>query len=315
VSRSVDAGTAGQPVPAAPQSRVRLILAFASVYIVWGSTYLAILYAIESIPPYLMAGARFLVSGAILLAWSAWRDRIRPTSRRGHDAVITGVFMLCGGNGAVVWAEQRVPSGIAALVVAVVPLWMVLLEWLRPGGSRPRPVVVLGIVVGLVGLGLLVGPSAVLGADAGAAVDLTGAAVLMAGSLAWAIGSIYNRHGARPDSAVLSTGMQMLGGAVALLLVSLLAGEPGGFALSQVTTQSLGGWLYLVTFGSLIGFTAYIYLLRATTPAKAATYAYVNPVVAVFLGWAFAGESITLRTIVAAAVILGGVAVITISRD
>jgi drug/metabolite transporter (DMT)-like permease len=292
-------------------SRSRIIAAFAAVYVVWGSTYLAIRYAVETMPPFLMAGARFIASGVLLYMWARRRGSPKPTVREWRDAIITGVLMLCLGNGAVGWAEQRVPSGLAALLVAVVPLWMVLIDWARPNGERPRALVIAGVAVGLAGLYVLIGPTALT--DGGAA-DLIGALVLVAASLAWACGSIFNRYGARPESAALSTGLQMLGGSVALVAIGLARGEGAQLHVSQVSIQSWIGWLYLVTFGSLVGFTAYIYLLKTVSPAKASTYAYVNPLVAVFLGWAIAGESVSARTITAAAIILTGVAMITVSQ-
>jgi drug/metabolite transporter (DMT)-like permease len=292
-------------------SRVRILAAFIAVYIVWGSTYLAIRYAVQTIPPFLMVGTRFVVSGVILYAWARWRGSPKPTAAEWRDATITGALMLCCGNGAVSWAEQRVPSGIASLLVAVVPLWMVLVDWLRPRGHRPGGVVVAGVIVGLVGLAVLVGPDSFSGHGD---VDSVGAVVLILGSLAWAAGSVFNRHGSRPDSAAMSTGLQMIGGSVALLLLGIIRGEIAQVHLRQITPASWAGWIYLVTFGSLVGFTAYIYLLQTVSPAKASTYAYVNPLVAVLLGWAIAGESVTLRSLGAAAIILAGVAMITVSQ-
>jgi drug/metabolite transporter (DMT)-like permease len=221
-------------------------------------------------------------------------------------------LLLLGGNGAVVWAEQRVPSGIAALLVAVVPVWMVLLDWLRPGGRRPASLVFVGLALGLVGLGLLVGPEALQG---GGPIDITGAGVLMLGALSWAVGSLYTQRAPKPSSPNRGSGTQMFAGGLCLLVVALATGEGAALDLAQASTRSLLGFAYLVTFGSLIGFTAYVYLLAHTTAAKAATYAYVNPVVAVLLGWAFANEPVTTRTLVAAAVILAGVAIITVARD
>lgn len=282
-------------------------MAFAAVYVVWGSTYLAIRFAIETIPPMLMAGGRFLIAGLVIVGWAMLRGAPRPTAAEWRSAFVTGFLMLLGGNGAVVWAEQRVPSGITALLVAVVPLWMVLLDWLRPGGRRPRAAVFAGLVLGLVGIVLLVGPSSM----SGAAVDTLGAVVLVVGSLSWAAGSLVSRYGAHPRSPLMATGMQMLGGGAGLVLAGAAMGEFPAFAVGAVSTRSLVAFLYLVSFGSLVGFTAYVFLLRATTPARAATYAYVNPVVAVILGWALAGEPITPRTVAAAAVILAAVAIIT----
>jgi drug/metabolite transporter (DMT)-like permease len=292
--------------------RARVLAAFAAVYIVWGSTYLAIRYAVQTIPPFFMVGARFIVSGAILYVWARLRGSPRPTRREWRDAAIAGGLMLGFGNGSVSWAELRVPSGLAALLVAVVPLWMVLLDWAGPHGRRPRGRVMLGVVVGLAGLFVLVKPGAAAGGGEGG-VDLVAAIVLILSSLGWAAGSVYNRYGARPRSAAMSTGMQMLAGSVALLLVGAAIGEPARLHPTQISAASWIGWAYLVTFGSLIGFTAYIYLLQAVSPAKASTYAYVNPLVAVFLGWAIAGEPVTARTLIAAAIILAGVAMITMN--
>ena len=295
--------------PDAKRTRTRLLAAFAAVYVIWGSTYLAIRFAVETIPPFVMGGARFLVSGAILYFWARRRDSEVPTKAHWMTASVVGVLLLVGGNGAVMWSEQRVPSGVAALLVAVVSLWMVLIEWLRPGGRRPHNAVFVGLVLGLAGVALLVGPGALRG---NGSVDTIGALVLVGGSLSWAAGSVYNKHSPRPSSAILLTGMQMLAGGVAFLIVAAATGELSSFSIRNVAMPSLIGWSYLVTFGSLIGFTAYIYLLGATTPAKASTYAYVNPVVAVFLGWAIAGEPVSARTLAAAAVILAGVAIITV---
>lgn len=288
----------------------KVLAAFVALYIIWGSTYLAILFAIETIPPFLMAGIRFLVAGSILYVWGRARGAARPVRREWVAASVVGGLLLLGGNGAVVWAEQRVPSGAAALLVATVPLWMVVLDWLRPGGVRPTGRVVLGLAVGFAGLGLLVGPSDL----GGGSIDVIGALVLVIGSLSWASGSIYARGAKLPSSPLLVNGMEMLAGGVLLVLAGLVTGEASALNLAAVSGRSLAALAYLVVFGSLIGYSAYTYLLGATTPARVSTYAYVNPVVAVFLGWALAGEPLTPRVLVATAVILGAVALITLSR-
>jgi drug/metabolite transporter (DMT)-like permease len=292
--------------------RARLLAAFAAVYVIWGSTYLAIRLAVETLPPFLMAGTRYVIAGGVLLLWSRLRERHGgPTRRDWITGLVSGGLLLLGGNGAVVWAEQRVPSGMAALLVAIVPLWMVLLDWMRPGGRRPATLVFAGLALGLAGLALLVVPDAMNGG----AIDIVGAAVLVLGSLSWAIGSLYTQRAPRPSSPNKGSGAQMFAGGLWLLLVGLGTGEAAHLDLAHASAQSLWAFAYLVTFGSLVGFTAYIYMLAHTTAAKAATYAYVNPVVAVFLGWAFAHEPITARTLVSAAVILAGVAIITVARD
>ncbi|MDQ3950407.1 MAG: EamA family transporter [Gemmatimonadota bacterium] len=288
-------------------SRARLLAAFAAVYVVWGSTYLFIRFAVETLPPFVMAGARFAVAGAILYLWARLRGTSAPTRAEAQSAAIAGVFLLVGGNGAVVWAEQRVPSSVTALLVATVPVWMVLLDWLRPGGVRPRVGVFAGLALGLLGLAMLVGR----GAMGGEGADPVGAGVLVVGSILWATGSLYVGRNPRPPSALIGNGVQMLAGGAVLLAVGTMTGELGHLDLAAASTRSLLSLLYLIVAGSLIGFTAYTYLLRVSTPAKVSTYAYVNPVVAVFLGWAFAGEEVTARTVIAAAVILAGVAIIT----
>ena len=293
--------------------RARLIAAFAAVYVIWGSTYLAIRFAVETLPPLLMASARFVIAGVIVLLWARLRDGAAwPTRVEWRVGLVGGALLLLGGNGGVSWAEQRVPSGIAALLVAVVPLWMVLLDWLRPGGERPRAAVFAGVGLGLVGLALLVGPDAI---RSGSGTDAVGAVVLVLASLSWAAGSLYTKFAPAASSTTVGTGVQMLAGGLALLAASVVAGEPARLDLAHASTASIVAFLYLLTFGSLIGFTAYVYLLAHTTAAKASTYAYVNPVVAVLLGWAIGHEPVTSRTVLAAAVILGGVAIISITRD
>jgi len=293
--------------------RARLIAAFAAVYVIWGSTYLAIRFAVQSLPPLLMASARFVIAGAIVLAWARLRDRAAwPTRAEWRVGLISGALLLLGGNGGVSWAEQQVPSGVAALLVAVVPVFMVLLQWLRPGGSRPRAAVFAGVGLGLAGLALLVGPDAMRGGSRGSTL---GALILVLASLSWAAGSLYLQIAPKAVSGTMATGAQMLAGGLALLVASVVAGEPAQLDLAHASNSSIVAFLYLLTFGSLIGFTAYVYLLAHTSAAKASTYAYVNPVVAVLLGWAIGHEPVTARTLLAAAVILAGVAIITVTRD
>jgi len=293
-------------------SRAQIVAAFASIYIIWGSTYLAIRYAVATIPPFLMGGTRFLVSGALLYWWSRYRGAPRPTKVHWRNAVIAGGFLLLGGNGAVVWAEQLVPSGLTALLVSILPFWLVIIEWARPPRSRPGAAVLVGLVVGFIGIIVLVGPGDVAGQSN---VSAIGAAVLILGSLSWAIGSFWSRDAELPESGLLTTGMEMLGGGVLMILVGALTGEFSRLDVSHISRASAIGLVYLITFGSLLGFTSYIWLLDKVSPARLGTYAYVNPIVAVLLGWAIAGETLTARTAFAAAIVICAVALITTARS
>src|SRR5712692_930794 len=293
------------PLPRGPARMTTLVLlAFAAVYVVWGSTYLAIRIGVESFPPLVMAGLRHITVGLFLYPILRRKTGIRPTAANWRAAIVTGALLLFIGNGGLSWAEQTVPSGIASLLVASVSLWLVIVDWLRPGGIKPVPRVAMGLLLGFAGLALLVGPTHLGGSER---VDPRGAAVLVVASLAWACGSLYSKHGKMPSSPMLAVAMQSLTGGVILLIAGLLAGE---FSRLHLGAISLRSWLalgYLIVFGSGIGFSAYIYILHKSTAARVGTYAFVNPVVALFLGWFIVGETITLRTVVAAAVILTAV--------
>ncbi len=294
-----------------PPSRLQLTVAFASVYVIWGSTYLAIRFAIETMPPLLMAAARFLTAGAILYGWARASGAARPTGAQWRGAAVVGALLLLGGNGAVVVAEQWIPSGMAALLVAAVPLWMVLIDSVWGDRVRPSGRVVTGLVAGFGGVALLAGSP---GVGAGGPEEYFGMLLLLAGGLAWATGSIVSRHVQRPNRPRLFVGMQMLVGGALLLPAGAVMGEFGQLDLAGVSTVSWAALVYLVLFGAIIGYSAYIWLLTAVPPALAGTYAYVNPVVAMFLGWWLASEPISSRSLVAAAIIIGSVVVITTER-
>lgn len=289
----------------------KMVAAFAAVYVIWGSTYLAIRFAIETLPPLSMAGVRFLLAGTLMYAFLRLRGEAAPTLGQWRPAAVVGGLLLMGGNGGVVLAERTVPSGVVALLVAMVPIWMVLVDWLRRGGIRPALRTLIGLVVGFGGMVLLVGPGALAGGDP---VDPFGALLVVLGSMSWAVGSIYARGAALPKSPFLATAMEMLCGGALLLGAGVLRGELHGVDVAAFSTTSVLAFAYLVVFGSLVGFTAYIWLLGVTTPARVSTYAYVNPLVAVFLGWALAGEPVSMRILLAAAVIIAAVAVITLGR-
>jgi drug/metabolite transporter (DMT)-like permease len=291
-----------------PQSPVRMttlvLVAFAAVYVVWGSTYLAIRIGVESFPPLILAGLRHFTVGLSLYPVLRKKTGISPTVAHWRTAVIAGALLLFVGNGGLSWAERTVPSGIASLLVASVSLWLVIVDWLRPGGVKPVPRVVMGLLIGFAGLALLVGPTHLGGSER---VDPRGAAVLVFASLAWACGSLYSKHGGMPSSPMLGVAMQSFAGGAILLIAALLAGEFRGLHLGAISLRSWLAIAYLIVFGSGIGFSAYIYILHKSTAARVATYAFVNPVVALFLGWLLAGEAVTLRTVIAAAVILTAV--------
>lgn len=288
-----------------------MIVAFAAVYVLWGSTYLGIRFALETLPPFLMAGARFLIAGVILYGWARAQGIPRPKPVHWRSAAIVGGLLLAVGNGGVVFAEQRVPSSLVALLIAGTPLWMTMLDWLVGGAVRPSLQVAIGLVAGLFGVVILIGPGTLAGAGG---VDPVGGAVVLLASFSWASGSLYSRRAPLPDSPILATGMEMLSGGVLLFAAGVLFGELGQLDPSRISLRSMLAVAYLIVAGSLVGFTAYIWLLRNTTPARATTYAYVNPVVAVILGWAFADEPVTVRMAIAGAVIVGALVLITRAR-
>lgn len=297
------------------------------LYFVWGSTYIGIRLADESIPPFLMAGVRFLVAGVLLLGWE-WlsirrikgdpsvqpEDRpTHPTMRQWRDSAIVGGLLLGGGMGLVAVGERTVPAGIAAFLIAMLPVWVAVLGWLFFKERLPRTVVV-GIIVGILGVGILVGPFGTSGG--GFAFDRFGLIVLLCSPICWGAGSLYSSHRAiLPRRPLTATGLQMVCGSAVLLIAAVLTGELRGFDLSSVTARSELGLVYLISIGSLVGFTTYVWLLRVAPLPKVATYAYVNPVVAVVLAGIFLGEPIEPRTALAGAVIVVGVALIVTARS
>ena len=288
-----------------------IVVAFAAIYLIWGSTYLAIRFAVETLPPFLMLFARFFTAGVLMYVFLRLRGEPRPTAREWAGAAIVGGLLLLGGTGAVGWAEQWIPSGLAALIVAIVPVWMVVLDWVGPEKRRPTGAVIAGLVLGLVGVAVLVGPVELSG---GGRMQFIGSAVVVFGTLCWATGSVYGTRLPHPSSPWMSAALQMTAGGVLLMAFGTAMGEWARVDPGQVSPRSLGALAYLVVFGSLIAFVAYVFLLRYEAPARVGSYAYVNPVVAVFLGWALAAEPVTVRTIVAAAIILTGVVLIVRHR-
>jgi drug/metabolite transporter (DMT)-like permease len=288
--------------------KTKIWIALLAVYIVWGSTYLAIRFAVETIPPFMSAGMRFLVSGAILLLWRRAAGDPMPTPRQWRSTAIVGILLLLGGNGLVSFAEQHIASGIAALIVGTVPLWLVLIEALRPGGVRPNLAVIGGLIVGFGGIFLLIGPAEII--SGAPQFDMLGIGAVIVASFLWSLGSIYSRSADLPSSSLVATGAEMLTGSMALFLVSGLLGEWQNFSLETVSTQSWLGLAYLITFGSLVGFASYGWLLKNAPVSLVATYAYVNPLVAVFMGAWLADELLNERILVAALIIIGSVVLI-----
>ena len=287
-----------------------------TVYVMWGSTYLAIRYGIQTIPPFLMAGLRFIIAGVALFAWRRLSGDAMPTARQWRSSAIVGLLLLLGGNGGVVWAEQRVVSGVAALLVGSAPLWMVLIDALlnrgKTGHARPSKISIFGVVLGFVGIALLVSPGDLTGLHG--QVDPVGAGVLTLAAFLWAAGSLYSRGADLPGSPLLGTAMEMLCGGAGLTLAGTLTGEWAQFHPAQFSNASLLGVGYLIIFGSLVGYSAYTWLLRVAPTTLVSTYAYVNPIVAIFIGNLIAAEPLSLRVMLAAAVILGAVAVITLTQ-
>jgi drug/metabolite transporter (DMT)-like permease len=281
------------------------VLGLAVIYVVWGSTYLAIRLGVETIPPFLMAGVRFVVAGLVLLFWARVRGAPWPTRSHWRVSLATGALLLLCGNGIVVWAERYVASGLVALLLTTTPLWMVLFNWLRPGGERPPGATWLGMFTGFAGMAGL----AVAGQRGETqAIDAFGVAALAFASVAWALGSVIAKHAPRPESPFLATALQMLSGGVMLLIASAIAGEWSRFNVSEVTLRSFLGFIYLFVVGSLLTMPVYTWLLHVTEPALVSTYSFVNPVIAVLLGWLFLDESLTQWTLLAGAVIVAAVA-------
>jgi drug/metabolite transporter (DMT)-like permease len=286
---------------------LKLILAFIAVYVIWGSTYLGIKFAIETIPPFMMASFRFLVAGSVLFLISRRgnSERLRPEHLK--STAITGLLLLLGGNGGVVWAEQYLSSGLTALLVSTVPVWVVILTWIITREKKNLVKNLVGVLLGFTGLYLLI---SLQNLSNGSQFNLIAALVLVGATLSWSVGSVYTRYASMPKSSLVSTSFQMIFGGSGLLIASLISGEPADFNIGMISANSLLSLIYLIIFGSLIAFSAYVWLLKKTGPSRATTYAYVNPVVAVILGWLLAGEKLTLELIIAALIIVSAVVII-----
>ncbi len=294
--------------------KIWIIAAFAALYVIWGSTYLGIRFAIETVPPFLMAGTRFFLAGLIMYAIARWQDARRSTWAEWRTALIVGACLLLGGNGGVTVSEKYIESGLAAVVVATVPIYIVLLGWLTGMAPRPKPIVWLGLAGGFVGVAILLAPALRFSSNGGSHPAI-GMLILLVSSFIWSAGSLYSRTAKSATSPFLAAAQQMLCGGFLLMLAGFLTGESRRFHPGAVSILSLGAFAYLVLIGAIVGFTAYIWLLRHCDPAKVATYAYVNPIVAVLLGAAFAGETLSTRTLIAAGLIIGSVALVITAQQ
>ncbi len=296
----------------APAARSALLLAFAAIYIIWGSTYLGIRVAVTTMPPFLMAAARFLIAGSLLFCWLRLRGCAWPTARQWRINAGIGCFLLLGGNGSVVWAEQFVPSGITALVIGIGPLFIVLTEWAWPGGLRPSGVTLTALLLGFAGVTWLAAPWE---NAAGGGLHLGGIGAILLGCVSWSVGAIYSRHAQHGAEPIVASSLQMLGGGAALLVVGWAHGDVANFEVAAVTARSWAAFAYLIGVGSLVGFSTFVWLIKHATPARVSTYAYVNPIVAVFLGWLILAEPITPHTLVASGLIIAAVAIITTEKS
>ncbi|MEO5989856.1 MAG: EamA family transporter [Candidatus Eisenbacteria bacterium] len=290
----------------------RVVLGFACIYLVWGGTFLAIRVALETIPPLLLCGARLLVAGVMLLAWAKLAGTPWPRGAQWRNAAVVGLLLPAAGNGLVTLGETHVPSGIVALLMSTIPLWMALLASFGPQASPPGKQALAGLVMGFAGVALLIGPG--LLPNATHEFSPLWAILPMIGALSWAYGSLWSRRVPMPRSPLSATAVGMTVGGVALLVMSVAAGEFAHFEPARVTPGAIVAMVFLIVFGSVIAFSAYLYLLGRVRPEIVATYAFVNPVVAMALGWAFAGEHLSTRTLAAAAIVIVAVALITTAR-
>lgn len=295
--------------PAEHPSTARIVLAYLSVFIIWGSTYLAIRIGVTDWPPALFAGFRFVTAGLLLLAIGVFKKGKFPAREGVFHLAVVGLFLLVGGNWLVVWAEKTIPSGLAALIIAVVPLFMSSIDSFLPRGQTLPAMGWLGIFIGFGGVFVLVSPT--LGLSEGVSLNPIGIAGLILASLFWSIGSVYSKHHPVQGSLFMNSAIQNLAGGIVLTIIGFASNE---WHQINVTPGGIGALVYLIIFGSIIGYTSYVYLLRHVPPAKASTYAYVNPVVAIFLGWLILAEPLDFLTIVAAVIILSGVAIVQTSK-
>jgi drug/metabolite transporter (DMT)-like permease len=291
---------------------IKIAAAFAAIYIIWGTTFLAIRFALETIPPFMMAGLRFTIAGLLLFAWSYYRYSVKISLSDLKLPVITGLLMILVGHGSLAWAEQYISSGYAALLCSAIPVWMVLMGWIQSRSDRPDKFTVVGIVLGISGVALLsgTGEEFSISITASSGTVITSIIFLVGSGLFWAYGSIKSRKFNKEIPLLYSVSIQILAGGTALLLLSLLRGEAAETSMANFSIASVASLLYLIFLGTLLGYSSYVWLLKVSSPAKVGTYAFFNPLIAVFLGWIIADEPITSVMIFGAAAILVSVLLI-----
>src|ERR1700712_287973 len=295
-------------------SKALVVTAFAALYLIWGSTYLAILISVKSIPPFLMAGTRFIIAGTILYTWCRLKGEATPDAKSIGHISFSGILLLFIGNSGLVWVEQYLPSGFAAIVIATTPLWFVILDKRQWKFHFANKQIILGLLIGFAGvLSLFAGKSDIHFSEN--KMQLISFFVLVLGSISWASGTLYSKYKKTNGSNGMKASVQMIAAGLVASIVSISTGELHQFSWSNVSTEAIMAVVYLVTFGSLIGYMSFVFLMSVRPPSIVGTYAYVNPVVAVFLGWLFAHEQITWHQVVALVIILVGVIIVNFSKE
>ncbi|MDG2013706.1 MAG: EamA family transporter [Pirellulaceae bacterium] len=297
----------------AQSDSLKIVAAFAAIYLIWGTTYLAMAIAVQTIPPFMISGARFVFAGLLLLGFLIPRGVPLPRWRQWKWAAVIGTCLMVGGNGLVMWGIQEIPSGICAVIIATMPLWMTVFDWLFYEGPRPTWRVATGLVLGLAGIVLLIGPRDLMLGEA--VMHLPSLLAVICAPIFWSLGSLQSRRVDLPKNVFMATGAEMICGGAVLLVISVFMQEPSQIDWDGVSWNSAAAVVYLTIFGSLIALTSYMWLLKNAVASRVATYTYINPIIAVFLGWLILDEAITSQTFLAIVVIVSAVVMIVSWRQ